>query len=144
MVAFSLQNPYCWSAWHYCERRVERPNSVDELQKMFTLQNDLVILVNMSASSVRKQIPSSAKPFFQEYNADLLDVDAHAPLIMERILAYGNREEVRWLINTYGRDQVRGWVLQTGASRLSRRRYHLWCFVFEIPQYAPPARIWPH
>jgi hypothetical protein len=98
----------------------------------------------MSLPSGPKQIPDSAKPFFQEYDVDLLDIDQHAVLIIERILAYGNRDEVRWLLKTYGRDRVRDWVAQSGIVRLSRRRYHLWCFVFHLQEQKRPVSAWPH
>ncbi len=75
---------------------------------------------------------------------DRLQVDQHATLIIERILAYGDRAEVRWLLDTYGRERVREWVMASGANRLSRRRYHLWCFVFQVPEQEQPARVWPH
>lgn len=89
-------------------------------------------------------IPASTWPFFQEYNVARLDVHQHAALIIERILAYGNREEVRWLLKTYGRSAVAGWVEALGVNRLSKRRYHLWCFVFKVPEKARISRIWPH
>jgi hypothetical protein len=91
-----------------------------------------------------QQIPSSARPFFQEYNVDLLDLEQHAALIIERILAYGNRAEVRWLLDRYGRNDVHDWVERSGRDRLSQRRYHLWCFVFQLPEKDAPDRIWPH
>lgn len=90
------------------------------------------------------QIPPSAAPFFQEYDASRLDVRRHAGLIIERILAYGNRAEVQWLLATYGRQAVRDWVAQTGLQRLPWRRFRLWCLVFEIPITEKPERIWPH
>jgi hypothetical protein len=100
--------------------------------------------VYMSLPTISKHIPVSARPFFQEFSVDLLDMNQHASLIMERILAFGNRAEVRWLLEMYGREQVSGWVIQSGMSRLSRRRYHLWCFVFNIPEKNKPVRIWQH
>ena len=90
------------------------------------------------------EIPSSATPFFQEYDMGHLDVHQHAPLIIERILAYGNRAEVRWLLETYGREKVQAWVAQVGVKRLSWRRFHLWCFVFSIPEPEKSHRIWLH
>lgn len=93
---------------------------------------------------VSQKIPASSVPFFQEYDADLLDVDEHARLIIERILANGNRAEVRWLLETYGQDRVRDWITQAGAGRLSRRRYHLWCFVFDLPEQSRPDVVWKH
>lgn len=91
-----------------------------------------------------RHIPATARPFFQEYNVDLLDLTQHAGLIIERILAYGNRAEVRWLLETYDREQVAGWIRQSGRSRLSQRRYHLWCFVFNLPEKSTLSRAWPH
>jgi hypothetical protein len=98
----------------------------------------------MNYPSAARQIPVTARPFFQEYNVELLDIDQHAALIIERILAYGNRAEIRWLLEMYGRDPVRDWVMQSGMSRLSRRRYHLWCFVFNLPEKNIPDRVWPY
>lgn len=64
----------------------------------------------MNLPNDSKQIPASARPFFQEYKTEMLDIDQHSALIIERILAYGNRAEVRWLLDTYGREQVIEWV----------------------------------
>jgi len=96
----------------------------------------------MSFSGNPKRIPVSARPFFQEYNLEHLDVDQHAALVIERILQYGNRAEVRWLSETYGRDQIRHWLIQSGMSRLSLRRYHLWRFVFDLQEGSKPTGIW--
>jgi hypothetical protein len=91
-----------------------------------------------------EKIPSSAAPFFQEYDFARLDVREHAALIIERILAYGNRAEVRWLLETYGREPVEDWIQQSGVRRLPWRRYHMWCLVFDLPEQEKPARAWPH
>jgi len=90
------------------------------------------------------EIPTSAAPFFQEYDVRHLDVHQHASLIIERILAYGNRDEVHWLFETYGHEHVREWIAQAGVKRLPWRRFHLWCCVFDIPIPEKPQRIWPH
>jgi len=110
----------------------------------FTRTGYLVILLSMQSPSFSQQIPGSAIPFFQEYDVDLLDVNEDASLIIERILAYGNRAEVRWLLKTYGQDRVCNWVRQTGPARLSKRRYHLWCFVFDLPEQNRPAQVWKY
>ena len=77
-------------------------------------------------------IPVSAKPFFQEYTFSKLDPHKHASLVMERILAYGNRVEVRWVFDFYGVDQLQKWVRQDGLRLLPKRRYHLWCMVLDL------------
>ncbi len=68
----------------------------------------------MGAQLSPQQISISIAPFFQEYNFSTLDVRLHAELIIERILAYGNRAEVRWLIQTYGRAEICQWMEQQG------------------------------
>jgi hypothetical protein len=89
-------------------------------------------------------IPPSAWPFFQEYDPAKLDVQQHAALIIERILANGSRAEVRWLLTTYGRVVVRAWVEEMGASRLSARRYRLWCLVLKLPEQEKKKGAWPY
>lgn len=98
----------------------------------------------MADTNSRIIIPPSAAPFFQEYAVAQLDPREHAPLIIERLLAYGNRAEVRWLIDAYGLAPVRDWVAQSGAQRLPWRRYHLWCFVFDLPLSEKPRSVWPY
>ena len=91
------------------------------------------------------EIPITTAPFFQEYTFSELNAETHAALVMERLLAYGDRAEVRWLFETYGRERIRLWLADMGARRLPRRRYHLWCILLDVPEYAPPGgQIWPH
>ncbi len=98
----------------------------------------------MGAQLSPQQIPICSAPFFQEYNFSILDVRLHSELIIERILAYGNRAEVRWLIQTYGRAEICNWIEQEGINLLSWGRFHMWCLVFGLPVPEKPARIWPH
>ncbi|GAB4443751.1 MAG: hypothetical protein Kow0031_26030 [Anaerolineae bacterium] len=94
------------------------------------------------------EIPASLQSCFQEYDFSQLDPQQHRELIIERTLAYGNRAELRWLFNTYGRPQIVAWVQQLGSRRLPWRRHNLWCVLLNLP----PARrlrpeggqIWPH
>ena len=90
-------------------------------------------------------IPESTRPFFQEYDFEKLDPGRDSALVIERLLAYGNREEVRWLLSSYGEARVRGWLSESGTHRLPRRRYRLWCVLFNVPETLrePPA-LWPY
>ncbi len=87
-------------------------------------------------------IPASTAPFFQEYDFTHLDVSQHAELIIERILAYGNRVELRWLVQTSGWEKIRAWIAETGNRRLPLIRYNLWCLVFDVPQEEQRKGIW--
>ncbi len=91
-------------------------------------------------------IPPTTRSFFQEYAFDKLDPTQHRELIIERLLAYGNRAEIRWLYQNYGKEQLRNWVSEMGVRRLPRLRYNLWCVVFKLQPDTEilQKRIWPY
>ncbi len=98
----------------------------------------------MEMNSLSSQIPASAKPFFQEYDFEKLNTHSHKTLLIERILAYGSRKEIQWLIKIYGKSSIKDWLAQSGSRRLPWRRYHLWCLVFGLPEPKKEQRIWKH
>lgn len=99
----------------------------------------------MNSEQPTPSIPSSLRPYFQEYDFAQLTVGAHAELVIERTLNYGNRTELRWLFEQYGWQRITAWVVARGAKRLSRRRYHLWCVLLEVsPTPLAKTSIWPH
>lgn len=91
-------------------------------------------------------IPRSLAPCFQEYDLEALDPAQHGDLIIERVLAYGDRRELRWLLDRYGRGPIREWVQTSGARRLPWRRYNLWCVLLELPPARRSERraVWPY
>ena len=68
-----------------------------------------------------KGIPLSLRAAFQEYSLEQLDPLYHRFTIMERTLAHGRREEVRWLFDQYGAAALRQWVCGEVSSRRSTR-----------------------
>jgi hypothetical protein len=94
---------------------------------------------------MQSEIPISARPFFQEYTFSKLDPREHASLVIERILSYGNRVEVRWVFDFYGVSQLQKWVSEDGLRLLPKRRYHLWCVVLDLtPQITRKKSQWEH
>jgi hypothetical protein len=90
-------------------------------------------------------IPETARPFFQEYAFEKLDPEHDRDLMIERFLAYGNRAEVRWLLEQYGQRHVRSWLKKSGGRRLPRRRYRLWCILMDVNENLnEPVPIWPY
>ena len=90
------------------------------------------------------QIPASVKPFFQEYNFAKLNISLHKTLLIERILAFGSRNEIQWLIDIYGKPSINEWLAQSGLRHLPWRRYHMWCLVFGLPEPVKEQRIWAY
>lgn len=94
-------------------------------------------------------LPRTLVACFQEYDLEQLDLAQHRSLIIERVLAYGNRAEVCWLLAQYGGAGVSDWVRRWGERRLPWRRYNLWCVL--LLGLSPPCRsrpveerIWPY
>ena len=92
-----------------------------------------------------QSIPETALPFFQVYYFERLDPEREGDLVIERLLAYGNRDEVRWLVRHYGQACIQHWLSETGARRLPRRRYRLWCILLNVVEsQREPAPVWPY
>ncbi len=90
-------------------------------------------------------LPSTAAPFFQEYTFTKLNAEKDASLIIERLLAYGNRAELRWMFERYGHARVKEWLAESGARRLPKRRYHMWCVLLDVPEdFSKRRQIWPY
>ncbi len=93
-------------------------------------------------------IPLSLTPCFQEYALERIDPVQHADLVLERVLAYGDRRELRWLFDRYGWNGITDWVRRLGARRLPWRRFNLWCVLLDLPPAkrlrADDRQIWPH
>jgi len=47
------------------------------------------------------------KSLFWDVDPDTIDLDKHARYVIERVLDFGNDEEVRWMWNLYSRRQIR-------------------------------------
>ena len=47
------------------------------------------------------------KSLFWDTNTDELNIEKHSKFIIERILEFGNSEEVKWCIKTYGKDAIK-------------------------------------
>jgi hypothetical protein len=98
----------------------------------------------MSTHPVPHQIPVSTAPFFQKYRFETLDAEADGSLVIERILALGNREELGWLFHYYGCERIKNWVSENGARRLPWRRSNLWRVLLDLPQTPRGPQAWPY
>jgi hypothetical protein len=84
-------------------------------------------------------LPRSLAPCFQEYDLERIDPAQHADLVIERVLAYGDRRELMWPFGYYGHARVTDWVQRMGARRLPWRRYNLWCVLLSLPPRSPAS-----
>jgi hypothetical protein len=91
-----------------------------------------------------KGVPLSLRAAFQEYKLEQLDPEEHRFTLIERTLAYGRREEVRWLFEHYGSDVLSEWVQDYGWRLLPRRRLLFWSTYFDLPDLPQRQGAWTH
>lgn len=91
-----------------------------------------------------KGIPHTLRPAFQEYQLEQLDPVEHQFSVLERTLAHGQRQEIRWLFQQYGRQPITNWIREAGWRLLPRRRLLFWAVYFEIDDLSTRSGAWPH
>ncbi|MDX9956234.1 MAG: hypothetical protein RBT75_19210 [Anaerolineae bacterium] len=90
------------------------------------------------------EIPATLRPYFQEYAFEDLDPDRDAFLVIERTLAWGEAQELRWLFARYGAQRLAAWVQQVGWRCLPQRRFKYWRAFFDLRDMSTGGRIWAH
>ncbi|HID53131.1 MAG TPA: hypothetical protein EYP41_13995 [Anaerolineae bacterium] len=101
-------------------------------------------MLDYSKAQTEKGIPLSLRPAFQEYKLEQLDPDKHAFTIIERALAYGGKEEIRWLFSRYGKRRIEAWVQTAGWRLLPRRRLQFWAVYFNLDNLPKRGGAWPY
>jgi len=96
----------------------------------------------MDNPSVSDGIPVSLKSFFQDVEFESLDPQRNAPTIIERTLADGNVEEIRWLFAHYSVERITAWVKMRGARRLPRDRRALWYILLGLEPAQEETSLW--
>jgi hypothetical protein len=76
-------------------------------------------------------IPISLKPFLQEFDISKLNLEKDAFTIIERVLQFGNRQEIKWMFNTYSQEKILLWVMKYGNERLPQPHLSFWKIVLE-------------
>jgi len=77
-------------------------------------------------------IPLSLTPFFQEYDITKLTPENNSHTIIERVLQFGNRAEIKWLFTVYTQTEISSWVRQFGRDKLPQPHRTFWQIILEI------------
>jgi hypothetical protein len=83
-------------------------------------------------------LPPSSAWLFPEYIFDRMNTRDYANVIIERILDRGSWDQIRWLLESYGRPTIGEWVKLHGYRRLNKRAFHYWCWMLGITEYRKP------
>lgn len=77
-------------------------------------------------------IPLSLSPFFQEYDITTLTPEKDAHTIIERVLQFGNRAEIKWLFGVFSNEQIIEWINNFGVDKLPQPHRTFWKLVLDI------------
>lgn len=77
-------------------------------------------------------IPTSLAPFFQEYDFSKLNPEKDSHTVIERVLQFGDRAEIRWLFGVYTQDRISAWVRKFGKDKLPQPHRKFWEVVLDI------------
>jgi hypothetical protein len=77
-------------------------------------------------------LPDSLHPLFWDCRPETIDLDTHAPFVLERVLEYGSLRAVRSLLATYEADRIRAFLRGRGRRTLSRKTLTFWTMVLGL------------
>jgi hypothetical protein len=95
-------------------------------------------------------IPIALRLFFQDYDIDSLQVERDANLILQRTLEFGNWDDMRWLLQTYGKERIRVFLREFGERMLRPSTFNYWRKLFGLRRWKhspfPISRneLWPY
>lgn len=81
------------------------------------------------------RLPDSFAPLFRNYRWETIDDRKHSELIVKTTLAYGSWDQIRWLFQHYGKDEI-GTIFRRdyyGMRSLPESTRRLWELLF-IPE----------
>ena len=90
----------------------------------------------------KTQLPESFKAFFWDVDFEKLEIQRGAHLIIKRVLDRGNLSDIRWLLKTYGRTEIKKVI--TGTKDLARPTGNFWADILEIDKTQVPCLQKPY
>ena len=60
------------------------------------------------------------------WDIDVSKVQADNPLVFERVLNYGDVEDVQWLFAKCSKDKIITFVSKLGETKLNKKSYNFW------------------
>ena len=79
-----------------------------------------------------RAIPSEVGHLFWDCRHEAIDLETHAPFVLERILEYGSLGAVRWALRTYGAERLAEFLRGRGARTLSRKTLSFWTLILGL------------
>ena len=80
-------------------------------------------------------LPAGVERLLWEYDLDALREAPELPeVVLERVMARGGWEEMRWLLTTCSSERLRRFLEERGAGVLPPRELAFWSFACSVPE----------
>lgn len=88
------------------------------------------------------QLPESLRSYFWDVAFEELEIEKSAFLIIKRVLDRGNLSDIRWLVKTYGKNEIKKVVMST--KDLARPTGNFWADILGIDKMQVPCLQKPY
>jgi len=79
---------------------------------------------------IKAKLPEFLRSYFWDVKFEELEIKKHAFLVIKRVLDRGNLRDIRWLIEIYGRNEIKKVV--TTTIDLSRPTGNFWADILSL------------
>ena len=87
-------------------------------------------------------LPDFLRPYFWDVEFEKIEITKNSQLIVKRILDRGNLNDIRWLIKTYGKNEIKKVVM--GTRDLARPTGNFWADILEVDKTQVPCLQKPY
>jgi len=77
-----------------------------------------------------KKIPKFLKKYFWDVAFEKLNLETHPEFILERILEYGDEKAVKWMKETFSRDEIANILFHFRG--ISPKTANYWALIYDI------------
>ena len=92
--------------------------------------------INLLASSplMVHPLPRKTQRYFPEYRIDELNAGKDRITVISRLLEQGDLNDIRWLLERYGDNEIKKVITQEGVRLLSSKALRQWSLFFNISE----------
>ncbi len=90
----------------------------------------------------KTQLPQYLRSYFWDVAFEELGIKTHAFLVIKRVLDRGNLRDIRWLIETYGKNAIKKVVIET--KDLARPTGNFWADMLGLDKNQIPCLQKPY
>lgn len=90
----------------------------------------------------KKLLPDFLRPYFWDVEFEKIELTKNSQLIVKRVLDRGNLHDIRWLIKTYGKNEIKKVVM--GTRDLARPTGNFWADILGVDKTQVPCLQKPY